>query len=170
MTTVNNINSTTQAEQIIKYVTGSWAAQSKRVTDLFNLYEDEHYLNEVAPARNRGIYLLGHLIASTDGMLPLLGFGSRLYPELEELFSLKPDRTFENLPALTDLKEKWSALNDVVAEHFSKLQPEEWLDRHMNVSPEDFALQPERNKLNVLLSRTNHISYHTGQLGFLKKK
>jgi hypothetical protein len=170
MTTVSNTDSTTQAAQIIKHVVGSWAAQSKRITDLFNLYEDEHYLNETAPARNRGIYLLGHLISSTDGMLPLLGLGDRLYPELEELFSLNPDRKFDNLPGVADLKEKWSAVNGVVAEHFSKLQPEEWLDRHVNVSPEDFALQPERNKLNVLLSRTNHISYHLGQLGFLKKK
>lgn len=167
MTTINN---NSQAVQIIKQVVNSWATQSRIITDLFNLYADEHYLNEVAPARNRGIYLLGHLVSATDGMLPILGLGDRLYPEMENLFSLNPDKTFNELPGVADLKEKWSTLNGVLAGLFDKLQPEEWLGRHTKVSPEDFALQPERNKLNVLLARTNHISYHTGQLIFLKQK
>lgn len=167
MTTINN-SRTNQAAQIIKQVISSWAAQNKTITDIFNLYEDEYYLNEIAPGRNRGIYILGHLISASDGMLPLLGMGNRLYPDLESLFSLNPDRTFDNLPGMTDLKEKWSTLNAALAEFFDKLQPENWLDRHTKVSPEDFALQPERNKLNILLGRTNHISYHAGQLIFLK--
>jgi len=168
MTTNQNVNNNIQAQQIIKQVTSSWAAQSKVVTDLFNLYEDEHYLQAVAPERNRGIYLLGHLISASDGMLPLLGFGERLYPEFEQLFSLNPDGTFEKIPTVSELKEKWAALNNLLHDQFSKFRPEEWLDRHTKVSPEDFAVQPERNKLGVLLGRTNHISYHAGQLIFLK--
>jgi hypothetical protein len=167
-TNQNEINNHIQAQQIIKQVIGSWAAQSKVVTDLFNLYEDEHYLQAVAPERNRGIYLLGHLISASDGMLPLLGFGERLYPELEQLFSLNPDRAFEQIPTVNELKKKWDALNTFLQDQFSKLTPEDWLDRHTKVSPEDFAAQPERNKLGVLLGRTNHISYHAGQLIFLK--
>jgi len=159
-----------QVQQIIKQAISSWAAQSKVVTDLFNLYNDDHYLQEVAPARNRGIYLLGHLTSASDGMLPLLGFGERLYPELEQLFSNNPDRTFDQLPPISELKEKWNVLNSALQNHFNQLRPEEWLDRHTKVSPEDFAAQPERNKLGVLLGRTNHISYHTGQLIFLKQK
>jgi len=157
-------------ENIIKQIIGSWAAQSKVVTDIFNLYEDEHYLNAVAPERNRGIYILGHLISASDGMQPLLGFGERSYPELEQLFSNSPDRTFEQIPSVNELKEKWSALNSKLQDHFSKLTVEEWLNRHTKVSAEDFATQPERNKLGVLLGRTNHISYHAGQLVFLKLK
>jgi hypothetical protein len=169
MTTNQNvINNNIQAQQIIKQVTSSWAAQSKVVTDLFNLYEDEHYFQAVAPERNRGIYLLGHLISASDGMLSLLGFGERLYPELEQLFSLNPDRAFEQIPPVSELKEKWTALNNFLQEQFSNLTTEEWLDRHTKVSPEDFAVQPARNKLGVLLGRTNHISYHAGQLIFLK--
>ena len=162
--TINNI----QVQQIIKQVISSWATQNKVVTDLFNLHEDEYYLKIVAPNRNRGVYILGHLISASDGMLPLLGFGERLYPELEQLFSNNPDYTFEQLPSVTELKKKWAALNVKLQDQFNKLTPEEWLDRHTKVSSEDFSIQPERNKLSIVLGRTNHISYHAGQLIFLK--
>ena len=45
---------------------------------------------------------------------------------------------------------------------------EQWLERHMSVSPEDFDKEPHRNKLNIIISRTNHIAYHLGQLVLLK--
>ena len=38
------------------------------------------------------------------------------------------------------------------------------------VSDEDFAREPHRNKLNVLISQTNHLSYHPGQLSLPAKK
>lgn len=161
---------TVQVQQLINQVIASWTAQNKAVTDLFMLYGDDYYLNEVAPARNRGVYLLGHLIVASDGMLPLLGFGDRSYPELVSQFSTNPDRSVEPLPSVNKLKEKWTALNEALSTHFSQIQPEAWQERHTNVSEEAFAFQPERNKLSILLSRTNHISYHTGQLIFLTKK
>jgi hypothetical protein len=43
----------------------------------------------------------------------------------------------------------------------------DWLDRHMSISAEDFKREPMRNKLNVLINRTNHESYHLGQLMLL---
>ncbi len=39
----------------------------------------------------------------------------------------------------------------------------EWLQRHAAVSGEDFAKDPLRNRFSILLSRTNHLSYHLGQ-------
>ena len=147
----------------------SWNLQNKAVTDFFNLYEDDYYLNEVAPGKNRAVYLLGHLIASSDNMLPLFGLGERLYPAYEEIFALKPDRAFDEIPSVAELKKNWSEVNTALAGHFSKIEPADWLDRHTKVSAEDFARQPERNKLNVLMGRTSHISYHMGQLVFLKK-
>jgi len=44
---------------------------------------------------------------------------------------------------------------------------EDWLSRHTSVSEEDFAADPLRNKLNVLIGRTNHESYHLGQANLL---
>ncbi len=37
------------------------------------------------------------------------------------------------------------------------------------VTAEDFAREPHRNKLNIVLNRTGHVSYHLGQLVLLKK-
>jgi len=39
----------------------------------------------------------------------------------------------------------------------------DWAQRHAVVSEEDFAKDPSRNRFAVLLSRTNHLSYHLGQ-------
>ncbi len=36
------------------------------------------------------------------------------------------------------------------------------------VSDEDFEKEPHRNKLNIIVTRTSHLSYHTGQLILLK--
>ena len=38
------------------------------------------------------------------------------------------------------------------------------------VSAEDFAKEPHRNKLNLIINRTNHQNTHYGQLIYLKPK
>jgi len=63
----------------------------------------------------------------------------------------------------------WNTVNTTLTNHFNTMQPSDWLDRHTKVSPEDFAKEPHRNKLNILLTRTNHLSYHSGQLNLLSK-
>ncbi len=152
--------------QVIQQAVSLWASRNAAVTGFFNKYNDTAYLNEIAPGRNRAVYLLGHLIASNDNMLPLFGFGPRLFPELEAIFN-SPDRTVENIPSLAELKQKWETLNTALTAHFNALTAQGWLGRHTAVSEEDFAKEPHRNKLNVLLSRTNHQSYHLGQLNLL---
>ena len=59
---------------------------------MLDTLSDEHLAAETAPGANRGIYLLGHLAAVSDGLLPLLGFGEKLYPQLEEVFLTNPDK------------------------------------------------------------------------------
>ena len=154
-------------EQIIQQVINSWGTQNKAVTNFFNKYEETVYGKEVAPGRNRAIYLLGHLIAINDGMLPLLGLGEKIFPELQPVFITAPDKSIPDLPSLHQLKQHWEALNTTLGAHFNKMDKEAWLDRHTAVSKEDFELDPLRNKLNVLIGRTNHQSYHWGQLNLL---
>lgn len=157
-------------DQIIKQLIKAWEAQNKTINTFFSKYEDDFYLNEIAPGRNRAIYVLGHLIAVNDGLLTLLGLGERLFPQLEPLFIRTPDRTVADIPSIAALKEQWAKLNQTLAEHFAKMTSEEWLQRHTAVSEADFALDPSRNKLNVLISRTNHTSYHSGQLALLNPR
>lgn len=158
------------AIQIISQILNTWTANNSRVTAFFNKYEDAVYQEEVAPGRSRAIYLFGHLIAASDGLLPLFGIGERLYPKLEAPFLTNPDRTFNDLPSMAELREYWDKVNSTLTAHFDKMQPQDWLSKHTKVSEEDFAKEPHRNKLNVLLSRTTHISYHVGQLVLLNKK
>ncbi|MES2512928.1 MAG: DinB family protein, partial [Bacteroidota bacterium] len=55
-----------------------------------------------------------------------------------------------------------------LANHFNQLTPEEWLQKHSAVSAEDFVKEPHRNRLNVLIGRTNHMQYHMGQVALIK--
>jgi hypothetical protein len=158
----------TFADKMITNAIISWDIQIKAITNYFNKYEDAFYLKEIAPGRNRPIYLMGHLIAENDRMISFLDKGEKLFPELEEIFITNADKTSESIPTIGELKHKWNELNSHLSNIFSSMAPEEWLERHTRVSPEDFAKEPHRNKLAILLSRTNHNSYHYGQMMLLK--
>jgi len=170
MSTQSDAIAVAQSQQIITQLLAAWASQNKSVTSFFTKYEDGFYQGEVAPERNRAIYLFGHLVSTNDGLLPLLGLGDRLYPELEQLFSTSPDRAFEEIPSIPQLREYWEKVNARLTAEFAKMTPADWLARHTRVSEEDFAKEPHRNKLNVLISRTAHSAYHMGQLMLMKKK
>lgn len=157
-------------EQIIKQILNSWASRNAAIADFFNKYADTAtYLNQVAPGRNRAIYLLAHLISANDGMLTLFGLGEKLFPELD-VYTKNPDRSFDTFPPIAELKRDWEEINMVLTEHFNKMSTADWLAKHTSVSEEDFAKDPQRNKLNALIGRTNHMSYHLGQLNLLTVK
>jgi hypothetical protein len=91
-----------------------------------------------------------------------------MFPEIKDTFIRTPDNINEQPFTVTDLRRKWTAVNEELKKHFDNLSPEEWLQKHAAVSEEDFAKAPHRNRLNVVLSRTNHLSYHQGQLVMLQ--
>jgi uncharacterized damage-inducible protein DinB len=136
----------------------------ERVNKTFSNLPDNQLLKEVAPGRNRLIYLWGHLTAVHDAMFPLLGLGERLHPELDAIFVSSPDKAGAQLPTVGELRKYWLEVNGGLVSQFATLSPEEWLQRHNAVSEEDYAKDPTRNRLAVLLSRTNHMSYHLGQI------
>lgn len=72
------------------------------------------------------------------------------------------------MPSITELKEKLHAVNTKLSSHFQTIPVEEWFTRHTSVSAEDFAKEPHRNKLNVVINRTNHMANHIGQMLLLK--
>jgi hypothetical protein len=148
----------------------AWNTQTKEITAFFEKYADADYLKPVAPGRNRPIYILGHLIAANDALMPLMGFGQRVFPELEGLFLKTPDNPQASIPSLTELRQKWETQQVVLNKHFNSLEPHQWLERHTAVSEEAFATEPHRNRLAVLLSRTSHMGYHLGQLNLFPEK
>ena len=101
-------------------------------------------------------------------MLPLLAFGEKLFPHLENIFINSPDKSGLEMPSIGELKDHLNAVNAELSEHILFAPAGEWFKRHMAVSEEDFAKEPHRNKLNVIINRTNHMSYHLGQLILLQ--
>lgn len=153
----------------IKSSLDAWDSRLASMDRLINELTDEQLANEIAPGKNTGIYLLGHLAAVHDAMLPLLGFGEKIDPEMENIFIKNPDKSGIQKPSANELRNYWKKVNDKLAGHFKKLTQEEWLQKHTSVSEEDFKKEPHRNRLNVLISRTGHLAYHSGQMVLLKK-
>lgn len=157
-----------QQETFIKMVLDAWNVHITRTNKLFNELSDDQLSHEASPGRNTGVYLLGHLAAVHDGMLPLLGIGEKLYPQLEEVFIKNPDTSGLEKPATADLKNCWNKVNKKLADHFTRFTTDEWFQKHSAVSAEDFAREPHRNKLNLVLNRTTHLASHYGQMLYLK--
>jgi hypothetical protein len=160
----------TNEEIAVKTAIDGWHAQLNATDKVFDSLSDEELMHEVSPGRNRGIYLLGHLTGVHDHMLQLLRFEDSLYPALVPVFLEAPDKTVEHLPAAAELRQQWKTVNDKLAQHFKSLPAGEWFARHASISEEDFVKEPHRNRFAVLQSRTNHLSYHRGQLVLLQKK
>ena len=164
-----NMPSAIQPELFIKMVISNWEIQNTRLDKLLDDLSDEQLSAETAPGRNTGTYLLGHLTAISDGMLVLMDLGNKLYPELQNIFVDNADKSGFSFPSIAELKAYWNNVNEALRQHFDNMQTATWFTRHMSVSEEDFAKEPHRNKLNILINRTNHQSYHLGQMAYLKK-
>ena len=67
-----------------------WKTQLDRADKLFGALSSEEVLREIAPGRNRVLYLWGHLTAVHDAMLPLLGWENDFIPSLMSPLSRIP--------------------------------------------------------------------------------
>jgi hypothetical protein len=145
-------------------VLNCWKSVNQRVSDLIAQISEENIQNEVAPGRNRVLYIVGHLTAVSDRMFSLLGVGERRFPNLDTAYLEHPDRTVVNPLTPAELKAAWLDVTIRITGALEAFTPEEWLQKHTAVSDTDFAKEPSRNRMAVVLTRTNHISYHLGQL------
>ena len=155
-------------ELLVTTVFSSWKQIVNRLDERLASLTDEQLEKQVAPDRNRLFYLLGHLTAVHDRMLPLLAIGERLHPELDEAYISNPDRTISDPLSAADLKRAWGEVNAAITSAVEKFSADDWLQKHTAVSDADFAKDPTRNRLAVFLSRTNHASFHTGQMALAK--
>src|SRR6266849_4876359 len=141
----------------------AWKTQIERSDKLFRSLSPDDVLREIAPGKNRLLYLWGHLTAIHDAMLPLLGMGERLYPEFDVAFVSNPDKSQANIFSHEEVRQAWTTVNGELWKGFEKMSWSDWLQRHTAVSEEDFAKDTLRNRFAILLRRTNHLSYHLGQ-------
>ena len=141
----------------------AWNSNLKTIDTFFAGLSDDALDTEIAPGKNRLVYLLGHFASVHDRMIALLGVGERLHPELDAIFLSARDREVA-VPPVAEIRMMYAEINTALTSAMMKLQPSEWLDRHTSVSEDDFAREPHRNRYSVLLSRTNHVWYHYGQM------
>lgn len=153
---------------LIKMVFDRWNAELKNFDTLLKSLSDEQVLKEIAPGKNRGIYLLGHLVAVNDDMLRLLDFGNRIHTDLDLPFIKSADKVISQIPTVKELRNYWDSQLEVLKQKFDAMSTEQWFEKHTAVSAEDFDKEPHRNKLNIIISRTSHLAYHAGQMALLK--
>jgi len=153
---------------VITTVVASWKLVINRLDERFSEMGDEQLQKQIAPNKNRLFYLLGHLTAVHDRMLPMLGISERLHPELDEVYLTNPDQTPSDPLSASDLKNAWSEVNAAITSAVERFSVDDWLKKHSAVSDEDFSKNRTRNRLAVFLNRANHASFHTGQIALVK--
>ena len=156
-------------QTMVKMVLDRWNGLLKNFNTALDTLTDEQLQEEIAPGKNRGIYLLGHLTAVHDDMFRLLDFGNKLFPELAQPFIESPDRSVADIPSASSLRASWNKVNSTLAQKFESLQPGDWFQKHTAVSAEDFVKEPHRNKLNIIITRISHLAWHTGQFVLLQQ-
>ncbi len=158
-----------EKEVFVKIILDSWKTQNEKVNKFLDEITDEQLNAEIAEGKNSGFYLLGHLAAVSDNLFQILDLGERPHAELEEIFLRNPENKNEKAYSVAELKSFWQEINAKLSEKFAGFSANNWFEKHASVSAEDFAKEPHRNKLNVLLSRTIHQANHLGQMSLLKK-
>jgi len=160
----------TNEQLYLKMVLDAWRVQIDRTNKLINSLSDDDLQREVAPGRNTGTYLLGHLTAVHDALFSLMRFSERLYINYDEVFVDNPDNSGLPKPSPNELRIAWNRVNENLDKYFSALTAAEWFQRHAAISETDFEKEPHRNRLNVVMNRTAHLANHLGQLTFLKPR
>jgi hypothetical protein len=152
---------------IVDQLLKQWTGTCNSATQLFDKLATS-WDKEISPGRNKVSYIVGHLTAYNDRMIEALDLGERQYPELDENYIEQPQKEGMNYADYKEAKEKWLAINEYLSNKFKAMSVEDWLSKHHYVSTEDFAKEPHRDKLAILVSRLGHVYMHLGQLRLIK--
>jgi hypothetical protein len=123
----------TTENSLIDSALRGWKFNVERAEELFGGLSPGQLEQEVAPGKNRLIYLWGHLAAANDRLLPLLGIGERLHPEFDGMFISNPDKSVELTVSGQSLKAAWQEIHQKLWEGFSKFSASDWAQRHTAV-------------------------------------
>ncbi|MBP8096694.1 MAG: DinB family protein, partial [Saprospiraceae bacterium] len=96
---------------LTQLVLNSWDLQLTRFNQLLHALSDDCLLLPMAPGRSRGIYILGHLIAVHDRMIPTLYLGEQMYGSWHDTFLKNPDDPKVAMPSVQELRAYWSSVN-----------------------------------------------------------
>src|SRR6202163_5113284 len=120
----------TTEKSLIDSALRGWKSNVEQAEKLFGGLSPGQLEQEVAPGKNRLIYLWGHLAAVSDGLFPLLGIGERLHPEFDGMFISNPDKSVPLTVSGQSLKAAWQEITRNLWEGFSKFSASGWPTRH----------------------------------------
>lgn len=154
-------------ETSVKMILVAWESGQEKIQKSLSILSDEDMDIELASGRNKVSWVIGHLAAVNDSILPVLGLGEKINEDYFNYF-VKDDAAIKS-PGIAQIRQYWQETSSQLSKKIATLSADDWFEKHALVSAEDFAKEPHRNKLNVLLSRTSHLQYHLGQLTFVLK-
>src|SRR5260370_20841788 len=82
----------TNDELYLAVALNGWKGNIERADKMFSGLSDQDVLREIAPGKNRLIYLWRHLTLTHDTMLPLFSIARRLHPEFDIEIISNPDK------------------------------------------------------------------------------
>ena len=146
-----------------------WDAFNRRAQKTLEAIKVENFNLPIVPGGNSPSWIMGHLADTEDALLELFGIRERMFPELAKIYH--HDRATNQTGHLSkeELTVKWRDISTELDKAFKAMSESDWHGRHTAVSEEDFNKEPQRNKLNVLLSRVTHKASHLGQIGLQRK-
>src|SRR5205807_1619207 len=90
----------------------SWDVWTARAGKLFDSLSDERMQAEIAPGKNRAYYLLGHLVAVDDAMIPQLRLGEPSYAHLRSPFIDSADKAVPDPISISELRQAWKIVHE----------------------------------------------------------
>ena len=145
-----------QARLFSRIALRTWKATVGRFDDIVAALPDEELEREVTPGKSRLFYLVGHLTALNDRLLPVLGLGERRHEELDAEFGEERDDHRASALSPRRVRQLWNEVNAALVAGMERLTPEQWLEAPVSVTA------PSR--LSVLLAWTAHVSLHATQM------
>ncbi len=141
-----------------------WDTYNRRMQKVLDTLSVENYNKSIVPNGNSPSWLIGHLADTDDALLELFGIGKRMFPELAKIYHHERGTNQTGHLTKEELTTQWKAIVSKLDHTFKSMSENDWHSRHMVVTEEDFKKEPQRNKLNVMLSRVSHKASHLGQV------
>ncbi len=126
---------------------------------------------EIAPGKNHGVWLLGHLVVSDDDIGLYLETHERQFPELVELFGNSSKcEAIETYPEPEYLLACWEKVCEQTLQAYDKLKDSDLEQPHGRLNGKSVDEDFFGTKQNVLLHWLNHQLYHVGQISTLSMR
>jgi len=148
-----------------------WKILNIWLSNTISKLSDEELCRTIAPNRNHGVWILGHLIESEDELAVYLGLDDWLFPQYETLFGQgSPLLPVSDYPPPALLRLQWQQVSDRNNQCLAAFTDEQWNQPHTRIGngnplDEDFF----KTKGRCIAIWNLHQTLHLGQLSVLRQ-